>query len=146
MACSRQILIDRKNFDSHLAISRGTFNVQLDAVTVSLKQAQPLPLEARQTPEIVVLGRKGRHVRLQAQTSFKGMWEVTWAVTGGAILDTAHSAGPPTSSNPPASPAEGRITWRLPDEPGTYQIEVVMDYGSQGIGFDVLRLEVSSDE
>ena len=84
-----------------------TFNVQLDAVTVSLKQAQPLPLEARQTPEIVMLGRKGRHVQLQARTSFKGMWEVAWTVTGGAILDTARSVGPPTSNNPPAPPAEG---------------------------------------
>lgn len=113
-----------------------TFNVQLDAVTVSLKQAEVFPLEARQPPEIVVLGRTGRQVHLQAQSTFRGPREIAWTATAGTVLDAAS----------PASPAQDRITWQLPDAPGIHQIEVVMDYGRLGIGFDVLRLEVSSDE
>ena len=124
-----------------------TFNVELDAVTVSLRQTEKLPLETRQNPEIVVLGSKERDVELQARTAFDGPREVEWTVTGGTILDPDARPGPPKSTRSVGEAADPEhVVWRLPNQPGMYQIEVLMDYGSQGIGFDVLRLEVSSDK
>lgn len=32
--------------------------------------------------------------------------------------------------------------WYLPSEPGFYQVEVVVDRGERGFGFDALALEV----
>ncbi len=36
----------------------------------------------------------------------------------------------------------GSLTWRLPDTPGIYQAEVILDYGDDGFSIDTLQLEV----
>jgi hypothetical protein len=35
------------------------------------------------------------------------------------------------------------VTWELPPEPGYYQVELSVDRGIHGVGFDALALEVS---
>lgn len=36
-----------------------------------------------------------------------------------------------------------RARWRLPEEPGIYQVQLVVDYGDDGLGFDAMVLEVT---
>jgi hypothetical protein len=36
-----------------------------------------------------------------------------------------------------------RLRWRLPAEPGLYQVEVAVDYGDEGIALDAMTFEVA---
>jgi hypothetical protein len=105
-----------------------TFRVTVSdtGVQVSLRDADDLPLPARQHAEIVLAHREGRVVRLEASTPWEGIRGESWSVSHGS-LDTN---GGPT------------VTWTLPAEPGVYQAELVLDFGPDGLAFDTLLLEV----
>lgn len=108
------------------AVSRTfTFTIRPDGVVVAL--AGELPLPARQQARIGLVARDGHDVELEATTAFLGTRTITWSVTGGEMI---------TQDGP-------RLRWRLPSEPGLYQAELVIDYGSRGFSFDTLALEVS---
>lgn len=113
--------------DSRCAFSR-TFEIELGAagVTISLRPNTQLPLQARQRAEIVITQRNERTLYLEAQSPYKGDTTFEWEVTGGELVSDGHSA-----------------RWQLPDRPGLYQIELVMDYGIDGLAFDSLTLEVA---
>ena len=113
-------------YRNRCAVSRTfAFRLQPDGVVVAL--ANELPLAARQQARIALVGRDGRDVELEATTPFLGAGAMTWTVTGGEMV----------------SQDGARLRWRLPKEPGLYQAELVIDYGSRGLSFDTLALEVS---
>jgi hypothetical protein len=100
------------------------FTVQSSGVFVAV--AQELPLPERRAARIVLLSREGREVELAAVTGFEGTQAFSWTVTGGEVLAL-----------------EGhRLRWRMPARTGLYQVDVVVDYGSRGLSFDALTLEV----
>ncbi len=84
-----------------------------------------LPLERRDPATIVVLARRGRDVDVTAKGA-TGTSRIEWTPSAGML--TAH--------------ADGRVTWRLPPEPGLYQLELLVDHGRQGLAIDTLTLEV----
>jgi hypothetical protein len=107
------------------AVSRRfTFTIASNGVTVA--QAGELPLPARQQARIELLSRDGHDVELLASTAYRGDQTVTWTVSGGEVLARDGA----------------RLRWRLPGEPGLYQAELVIDYGTRGLSFDTLVLEV----
>jgi hypothetical protein len=93
---------------------------------VVVAQRASLPLQARQMPRLAIVEQRGRVVHIEAQTAYGGKSRAEWRVTAGSIQ--------PISAN--------RVRWTLPDAPGMYQIDVVMDYGVDGVGFDAIALEV----
>lgn len=101
------------------AISDGT-------VQVAIRPVRPLPLAAHERAEIAVLARNGRLVELDGRTAYEGAYHFDWAVTGGKILAVR----------------DGQLVWELPEEPGLYQVELVVDYGEQGFAADALAFEV----
>jgi hypothetical protein len=105
-----------------------TFNVTISSggVQVSLADADRLPLAARQRAEIVLANRQGNTVELQARTAYQGERQMSWSVTHG---DLDVSTG-------------SMVRWTLPRIPGIYQAELVIDFGGDGLAFDVLLLEV----
>jgi hypothetical protein len=106
-----------------------TFHVTIAATGVQIAETNldTLPLSARHAAQIAVLGRAGSTVSLEARTGYDGPHRVSWDVSGGE-LDTADSA---------------RVLWTLPNVPGIYQAEVLLDYGADGIAFETLLLEVT---
>jgi hypothetical protein len=88
--------------------------------------AEELPLPERGAARIVLVSREGREVELAAVAGFEGTQTFSWTVTGGEVLALD---GP-------------RLRWRMPAEAGLYQVDVVADYGSRGLSFDTLALEV----
>lgn len=108
------------------AVSRTfIFRIQPDDVVVA--STDPLPLAARQQARIALVGRDGHDVELEATTPFRGAGAITWRVTGGEVV----------------SQEGARLLWRVPQEVGLYQAELVIDYGTSGLSFDTLALEVS---
>ena len=105
-----------------------TFTVGDSGVTVTLLLKDFLPLSARQRAEIVMIRRDGRVVDLKARTDYQGRWEAEWQVTSGS-LETV-------------SQEDQTMRWRLPEGPGIHQVELVMDYGADGMAVDALALEV----
>lgn len=105
-----------------------TFHVTVSdgGVQVSLRDADDLPLPARQHAKIVLAHREGRVVRLEASTPWNGIRSESWSVSHG----TMDAASGPT------------MRWTLPDEAGIYQAELVLDFGPHGLAFDTLLLEV----
>jgi len=105
-----------------------TFRVTVSdsGVRVSLRDADTLPLPARQHAEIVLARGEGRVVRLEASTAWDGIRSESWSVSHGT-LDA--DSGP-------------TVHWTLPAEPGVYQVELVLDFGPEGLAFDTLLLEV----
>lgn len=105
-----------------------TFVLTISAggVQVTLADMDRLPLGARQRVEIRLGDRDGRVVRLHAATPWRGQRVVSWAVSDGE-LDTR--TGP-------------TVRWTLPETPGIYQAELVIDFGDDGLGLDMLMLEV----
>jgi hypothetical protein len=95
-----------------------------EGVIVSMRD-DDLPLGARGRASIVVMRREGREVELHAAGATGGA-AVGWTATGGAVDARAHD----------------RVTWRLPEEPGLYQIELLVDRGREGLCVDTLTLEV----
>lgn len=39
-------------------------------------------------------------------------------------------------------PGARRVRWTLPEEPGVYQAELLVDYGPDGLAVDTVMLEV----
>jgi hypothetical protein len=113
-------------FGGVCTVSR-TFQFTLGPGGVMVAATDELPLSARQQARIVLRGRDGREVELEATTPFRREQSVTWTVTAGEVL----------------SQDGARLRWRLPVEPGLYQAELVIDYGALGLSFDALALEVS---
>jgi hypothetical protein len=99
------------------------FDISGGAVTVAVQDA--LPLGARDRAAILVMRREGREVVLHASGAPAGA-AVGWTATGGAL--EKHAAD--------------RVTWRLPEEPGLYQMELLVDRGREGFSVDTLTLEV----
>jgi hypothetical protein len=104
-----------------------TFAFTIGPSGVVVASALELPLPARQQARIDLMARDDQDVELSASTPFGGSRTIAWTVTGGEIV----------------SRDGARLRWRLPSEPGLYQAELVIDYGSRGLSFDTLVLEVS---
>jgi hypothetical protein len=100
-----------------------TFSIGDGGVTVALDDR--LPLGSKERASIVVMRREGREVELHAAGAKTGA--VGWTATGGAVDARAHD----------------KVTWRLPEEPGLYQIELLVDRGREGLSVDTLTLEVT---
>ncbi len=108
--------------------TRRTFEVNITGtgVQVSLADRDPLPLAARQRAEIILARQEGRTVDLQAKTPWQGSSDITWTVSGGTVDSRA-----------------GRdVRWSLPETPGLYQAELLIDFGDDGFAIDTLLLEV----
>jgi hypothetical protein len=95
-------------------------------VLVSLADADRLPLAARQRAEIVLAQRDGHVVEMQAKTPWQGDRVTSWFVSDGSLDASSGST----------------VHWTLPATPGIYQAELVIDFGSDGLAFDMLLLEV----
>lgn len=113
--------------DGPCAVER-TFTFTADGVTDPVvAQRQKLPLEARERARIRVVRRDARRLHLACETAFAGPVAVSWEVTGGRLCAVDGSTA----------------EWELPDADGLYQVEVVADYGTHGMAFDALPLEVA---
>lgn len=84
-----------------------------------------LPLDVPRDVHIELVDREGLRVNLRAAVAGEGTPE--WRVTAGK-LERVGRLG---------------VTWDLPPEQGYYQIELSVDRGVHGIGFDALALEVT---
>ena len=120
-----------RGFDDAICSFSRTFIFDIgDAgVTVSLLLKDHLPLAARQQAEIVMGNRGRRTVDLTPRTRYRGAWTAEWRVTDGfveAIESTSRDS----------------VRWHLPDAIGVYQVELVMDYGVDGLAVDALAVEV----
>jgi hypothetical protein len=85
-----------------------------------------LPLRSRVPATIVVLNQRERALELRPDGASAGS-RVTWTATAGSV----------------AVQSDGGATWRLPDEPGVYQIELLVERGDEGLALDTLTLEVT---
>jgi hypothetical protein len=104
-----------------------TFTFTLGAqVVIAALDARSMPLASRHPAEIALLRRSGLEVELEARSGFDGPFRCTWFVSGGELLQQTGR----------------RARWRLPEERGFYQAQLVLDYGSPGMAFDALSLEV----
>ena len=101
-----------------------TFQV-VDGEVALVQTIAALPLQRRDGAAIVVVTREGLDLVLEPRSSFPG--EVAWSVSGGS----ARAA------------SGGRVAWRLPEEPGLYQAELVVDDGERGFARDVITVEVT---
>lgn len=107
------------------AVTR-TFNYTIsgNSVVVAIED-RALPLGARDRAAILIHRREGREVELRAGGVAPG-GAVGWTATGGAVEVHEHD----------------RVTWKLPEEPGLYQMELLVDRGREGLSLDTLTLEV----
>ena len=110
------------------AVTR-TFILTISAsgVQVSAADTVDLPLAARQKANIVVARQEGSLLELVARTPYQGTAEISWSVTAGQLDISAGEA----------------VRWIVPATPGLYQAELVIDYGVDGVAFDVLVIEVA---
>ena len=110
---------------------RRTFNFTVDGQGVQIAQTpssdQRLPLAVRQRAEIRLVARDGRRIELEGQTSYRGPHELFWRAGGGTLRVRGGS----------------RAEWELPAEPGFYQVELIADYGSDGLAIDWLNFQVT---
>ena len=103
-----------------------TFTVSGGDVVIAMRMRDTLPLLARHRAQIVQLGRDDGVVDLEARTRYEGRHTAAWSVAQGSI----------------EVEGENRARWRLPEKPGIYQVQVVVDYGVDGLGFDEMMVEV----
>ena len=110
------------------AVTR-TFILTISAggVQVSVADTDELPLAARQKASIVVARQDGNLLELFSRTPYRGTTDTSWSVTGGELDARSGET----------------VRWRLPLTPGLYQVELVIDFGVDGIAFDALVIEVS---
>jgi hypothetical protein len=102
------------------------FTVTIDNGNVDVAhQRVDVPLQLDRDVRIELVERDGLRVRLEA----RGVGEraARWRVTAGT-LERVDAAG---------------AVWQLPSRPGFYQVELVVERGDRGVGFDALSLEVS---
>ena len=85
-----------------------------------------LPLPSRQTVMILLVAQEGNTATLEARTGYAGAKTVKWYVSDGSL----------------ATDTNGRAAWTLPEARGTYQAQVVADFGDYGVAFDALSVEV----
>ncbi|MBI3180530.1 MAG: hypothetical protein HYZ28_00045 [Myxococcales bacterium] len=106
---------------------RRTFSFTLSGNTVQVAmRGEGLPLGVPHQATIALVQRRGQEVVLEARTAFQGSRKMEWAATAGEL-----------------SRDGDRVLWRLPSEPGLYQVELVVDYGDEGLAFDAFNLEVA---
>jgi hypothetical protein len=107
---------------------RRTFTITISPTGVEISSAgtDELPLAARQRANIVVTQQQGRTVELAARTPYLGPREMSWSVNAGHLDASTGSV----------------VQWTLPPKAGIYQAELVVDFGADGVAFDVLMLEV----
>lgn len=104
-----------------------TFTVTSSGVTVRNTRVAQLPLTVRYPASIAMVAHDGHTLELAGRTGYRGAQTIDWSVTGGVI----------------EAQSEGRLRWRLPDEPGLYQVELVIDYGEGGFAIDHMTFEVA---
>jgi hypothetical protein len=97
---------------------------QNGGVTITQREGR-LPLDVPRDVHIELVDRDGLRVNLRAAVAGEGTPE--WRATAGK-LERVGRLG---------------VTWELPPEPGYYQVELSVDRGIHGVGFDALALEVS---
>lgn len=119
-------LLDRTSGVSCPVERTFTFDIVAGVVQITMRLGDSLPLAARHAAQIVLLGRGDGVVDLEARTPYDGRRIAAWTVSHGTI-DTTET---------------DRARWRLPKEPGIYQVQLVVDYGDDGLGFDAMTLEV----
>jgi hypothetical protein len=119
---------DLEGFQGTLCHLTRTFNFTVDGaiVTVTQLRLDGIPLAARQRAEIVVLAQQDGVVELEGRTPYQGPYQMSWNVTNGSL----------------EASGDGRVRWRLPEEAGMYQAELVVDYGEAGLAVDQLVFEV----
>jgi hypothetical protein len=106
---------------------RRTFTFTIGAqVEIAALEARSMPLASRHAAQIAMVSRDGLEVELEARSSCDGPFRCTWFVSGGELL----------------AQIGNRARWRLPEQRGLYQAQLVLDYGSPGMAFDALSLEV----
>ena len=76
-----------------------------------------------------MLERRGNVLFLEANSTYEGERTLEWTVTDGSL----------------ERDEDDRVRWTVPDAAGLYQVEVVMDYGPDGLGFDALAVEVEPE-
>jgi hypothetical protein len=101
-----------------------TFTISGGDVTVALRDDLPLGTKARAS--ISIEHHEGQEVHLAATGAVAGA-TLGWTATAGTV----------------EAAANGRARWRLPREPGLYQIELLVDRGREGLHIDTLTLEVT---
>jgi len=74
-----------------------------------------------------VVRNDGNLVELEARSEYPGHKLPRWNVSGGEIVERVAL----------------RALWRLPEEPGVYQVQLALDYGEDGLGFDAVAFEVA---
>jgi hypothetical protein len=102
------------------------FTVTIDNGNVDVAQRRlNLPLGVGRDIRIELVERDGLCIRLKAAgaTDLKAVWSVT-----AGEFERRDNA---------------EIVWQLPSEPGFYQVELLVDRGERGFGFDALSFEVS---
>jgi len=102
------------------------FVVTIDSGSVVVTQRQRnLPLGLGRDIRIELVGRDGLRINLRATGA--GKLTPVWRVTAGTFERRDDTA----------------IVWQLPAKPGFYQVEMYVDQGRDGFGFDTLSFEVS---
>jgi hypothetical protein len=113
--------------NQHCAVLRTfTFTVDGQNVVVSQRKGHSLPLVARERAWIVMVGGDQREVELEARTEYRDPHGVSWSVTGGSLVINPNQ----------------KARWLLPEEAGLYQVQVVVDYGQNGLAVDTMAFEV----
>jgi hypothetical protein len=100
-----------------------TFTISLGSAQIT-RLEDSLPLRRHDPAGIEVMGRTEGAVELRA-TGARARDAVVWTATAGSL---AHE--------------DGTVRWTLPQEPGLYQIEVLVDRGGEGVALDTLVMEV----
>ncbi|WP_438009249.1 hypothetical protein WME89_11555 [Sorangium sp. So ce321] len=104
---------------------RRTFTVTVaEDQSVEITRNEELPLAPRRHATIEVLRRDGVEVELRAAGAAGE--RVAWTPTAGSVEEAP----------------DGRARWRLPEEPGIYQVQMQIDRGDDGFTLDTLTLEV----
>ena len=107
-----------------------TFHFTVAGDTIQVAERSAMPLGARHATSIALLTQDARELVLQARTRFRGARKAEWSASGGSISTTTGDL----------------VRWSLPEEPGLYQLELVMRYGEDGedgMAIDTMTFEVS---
>lgn len=102
-----------------------TCAIQPNGTVQVTQREQRLPFDVPRDVHIELVDRDGLRVNLRAAVAGEGTPE--WRATAGTLERNGRLS----------------VIWELPPDPGLYQIELSVDRGIHGIGFDALALEVS---